>query len=531
MDVAAPQTPVAVGHEADPAMQYFRGSALLLAGRFISLGLNLAVQILIVRCLSKLDFGAFAFALSMVSLASSLSVFGLHKTVARFASIYDERRERAKLLGTLLLVIGSVLGVGLAIVLGVVGLRGLIGETLVSHTLSLTLLLVLITLAPLQALDSVFTAMFAVFASARSIFFRRHILAPGLKLALVIAVMLVEGDAYLLAVGYLAAGLVGVLIYAVLLMRVLRQRGLLKDFNRKSVRFPVREIFGFSLPMFASDIAFLLRGSLVVLFLECFHNSVAVAEFRSVLPVTRLNEVVLHSFSLLFIPTTARMLVQGKRRLISDVYWNAVLWITVFSFPVFAVSFTLAEPLTILLFGQRYADSSLILAVLAVGFYFHAASGLYSQTLKAFGKVRYIVVIDALAAVFALTMNLVLIPRYGALGGALGLSLTLVVHNVANQIGLFLGTGISVFEWRYAKLYAVVGVSTLGLWQVQSAWSPPLYVGLLLAAVASLLVVAMNRNLLDVEKTFPELQRFPLLGRLCGASPAAKEQGPRGREG
>src|SRR3954452_24736732 len=101
-----------------------RGSSLLLAGRMLSLVVNFATQVLIVRYLSKTDFAAFAYGLSIVTLGESVAVLGLDKAVSRFLPIYEERRQYDKLFGTLLMVAGSVLSVGLAFVLLAFGLHG-----------------------------------------------------------------------------------------------------------------------------------------------------------------------------------------------------------------------------------------------------------------------------------------------------------------------------------------------------------------------------------------------------------------------
>ena len=58
------------------AKKHLRGSTLLLAGRIIAMAANLAVQILIVRYLSKSDYGAFAYVMSLISLGSSLQFSG-----------------------------------------------------------------------------------------------------------------------------------------------------------------------------------------------------------------------------------------------------------------------------------------------------------------------------------------------------------------------------------------------------------------------------------------------------------------------
>jgi len=58
------------------------------------------------------------------------------------------------------------------------------------------------------------------------------------------------------------------------------------------------------------------------------------------------------------------------------------------------------------------------MAMLAFGYYFNAATGQNGLTLKVLGKLRYIVTVDILAAVINLAFNLILIPRYGAIGAA-----------------------------------------------------------------------------------------------------------------
>src|SRR5690606_6629489 len=111
----------------------------------------------------------------------------------------------------------------------------------------------------------------------------------------------------------------------------------------------------------------------------------------AVVPVARLNQVVLQSFTFLYTPLAARMYAKEDTENINDLYWRTAIWILIFSFPVFAVTFSLAQPVTIFLFGERYADSGIILAILSLGYYFNAALGFNNHTLRVYGVIRYIV--------------------------------------------------------------------------------------------------------------------------------------------
>src|SRR5690606_38946872 len=130
---------------------------------------------------------------------------------------------------------------------------------------------------------------------------------------------------------------------------------------------------------------------------EYFQGTVDVASLRAVQPLAKLNQIVLASFGLLFTPAAARMFAKKDTEGINNLYWQNAAWIAVASFPIFVATFSLARPITILLFEERYADSAVILALLSFGYYFNAALGQNGLTLKVFGKVRYVMVINIIA--------------------------------------------------------------------------------------------------------------------------------------
>ena len=229
------------------------------------------------------------------------------------------------------------------------------------------------------------------------------------------------------------------------------------------------------------------------------------------MPIARLNLVVIQSFAFLFMPMAARMFANKDEDGINHLYWQSAIWITVISLPLFLATFSLAQPLTLLLFGERYAQSALVMALLAFGYFFNAALGFNSNTLRVYGKVRYIITIDFLAVVISLVLSFVLIPRYGAVGAAVGACGTLVAHNILNHIGLKFATKINLFQWRYLKVYAGVVLGTLGLVLFQRLASPPIYISLVLVGLISLVVLFISRNVLNIEQTFPELLRFRLV--------------------
>jgi O-antigen/teichoic acid export membrane protein len=504
----------------DPAAEatrgQLRGSTLLLSGRLISMAVNFTVQVLIVRYLTETDYGAFAYALAFVNLGQTIVTFGLDRAITRFVPIYEEHGDYPRLFGTLVMVAGTFVTMGLAVVLLVIGLQDWLTGTVIEQPAAVTLVVILIALAPIQALDDMLIGLFAVFGNARAIFFRRHVLGPGLRLLVVVLLVLSEQTVEFLAAGYVASGALILVLYAGLLMRFLRNRGLVDRFDRATIHVPAWEVLGFTVPLLTSDLLHVLMSTTDALLLGYFYGAPEVGALRAILPAATLNQAIFSAFTLLFTPAAARLFARGDQGGINNLYWRTAIWVAVFSFPIFLLTFSLAEPITVLLFEERYRDSAIYLAILSFGMYFNAALGFNGLTLKVIGRIRYVVILNIVAGIVNILLNVLLIPTYGALGAAVATGITLVAHNVFKQYGLRMA-GIEIFVWRYVRVYVSIVVATAAVFTFQVWLRPSIPIVLLLAAMASLAVFLVNRRLLDITDTFPELRRVPLLGRLMGS--------------
>jgi O-antigen/teichoic acid export membrane protein len=500
---------------AEATRKQIRGSSLLLAGRLLALVVNFAVQVLIVRYLTKSSYGAFAYALSVAGFGQVIIRFGLDRAVTRFVPIYDERGEHQRIFGVLALVAGTVATWTLALVSCVYAFQGLIGEALIDDKQTVSLLLILIFLAPIEALDDLLTGLFAVFARAQAIFFRRYVLTPGLRLVVVLVLLLSGSGGFFLAAGYVVAGAVGTSIYMLMLIRILRASGMLARFNRETIAIPAREVLAFTVPLLTTDLVYAAITVSDAVLLGHFRGPADVGALRAVQPAAMLNQLVFSSFLFLFTPAAARLFAHDDRASIGRLYWRTTAWIALMSFPIFLLTFSLARPLTLLLFGHRYESSALLLMILSTGYYVQAALGFNGTTLMIFGRLRYIVVLNLFAVIVNLAANVLLIPRWGATGAAVGTASTLVAHNLLKQAALRLATGIPFLERSLLRVYVSIAIGAAVVLAVERLVGPPV-VGFAFAAVVAVSVLALNRGVLELRTTFPELMRMPLLRRIAG---------------
>lgn len=493
-------------NQQDETKTHIRGSSLLLGGQCLSLTINFAAQVLVVRYFSTGDYGALSFGLGIVSLFQIVAALGLNEAIARFVPIYHQNREYEKLLGTILLATGAVILAGVSIILAV---YGPLSNFLTHEKLATRLLSILIFLVPVEAADTLLDALFASFAGTKDIFFRKYMLGPGLKFAVVLFLIWKHSTITFLAYGYLLASAAGELTYIWMLLRLLKDQGLLHRLRSLQVKFPTSEIMSFVLPGLSSTLATASIASINIFLLGHMRSMPEVAFYRAVIPAAQLNGLVMASFSILYIPSAARLFAKADFGGFNKLYWQTAAWMSVVSFPIFAVTFSLSRPVTVLLFGVRYERSGAILALLSLGSYFNTALGFNLQTLKVLGRFRYIIAMSVLGVLIDVLVSIYLIPRYGATGAGIATALALVAYNLLLQIGLLPTPNFKALDRHYFSVYLMIATGASGLLLFQSFASLPLYLALPVAACVSLLVLAVAKKKLNILETFPELLGLP----------------------
>ena len=128
----------------------------------------------------------------------------------------------------------------------------------------------LIFVAPMEALDQVFVSLFAVFSRPRAIFFRKYLLAPGLRFGRRAGAVADRAGRDVPRRRLRASrALPGCCCTSVLLVRLLHERGLLAALRPAQVVLPFRAVFEFSFPLITGELALLSMKVGGVMVLAC----------------------------------------------------------------------------------------------------------------------------------------------------------------------------------------------------------------------------------------------------------------------
>jgi O-antigen/teichoic acid export membrane protein len=494
------------------ARDQIRGSSLFLIGNVLSLAITFIPHLVLVRYLSTEAYGHWAYALSLVAIGKTYAL-GFNEAMSRFVPIYHTRREPSKVLGSIVVVFAVTLLIsGFLIATFAVASHPILA-LLTKGREPVGLLLILMFLVPLETASLLIMNLFACFARAREIFWGRYIVPPILRAVVIGLVVFRHSELRLLAYGYLLVELITIVPFGVLIVYELRRQKLLQALT--CIKLPFGEIFSFSVPLMASNIVGMMGGSIPVLLLGYFHPMSTVAYYRVVLPAAVLSSMIPGNFMPLYIPSASRLFAKGDMSGINHLFWETSVWMSVLAFPIFLTTACFAQPLTNFLYGARYAPSAPILAILSIGYFFNVVFAFSGVTLKVLGKIRLMVVLNIVTPIIIVVFNLLLIPRYGALGAAIATAAGVIVQHFLRQLGLWRwGGGISFFEKRFTSFFLVLGSSALGLYLIQLFTPNNIYIALTLAFAVSVFVLMLVKNHLKIAETFPEIVRLPLVGRL-----------------
>jgi O-antigen/teichoic acid export membrane protein len=129
--------------------------------------------------------------------------------------------------------------------------------------------------------------------------------------------------------------------------------------------------------------------------------------------------------------------------------------------------------------------------------------------MTALGRGKFMLVSNFFALLIALTLAFALIPPLGALGAALSVALSFLAHNLLQLFGLR-GANILRFDTHTLALFAQTGIAFAALAIGQQYLGLPSIPAGVLVVIAFLVILRLNRKVLELGATFPELSRLPI---------------------
>jgi stage V sporulation protein B len=399
------------------------GAAFVFAGKVAGAAFTAVLVIFLTRALGAGGYGVFALGLSIITLVDLPSDFGVAVAIPRFVA---ENRDRPKMLVELLAdairleLLGTLLAAG-----ALVALAGVIARTYSAPALAWPLRLLAIALIGQNLLffsSGVFSAL-----RRQALSLRATLTESAAELSASVVLVLAFGGTAAAAggraIGYAVGG-------GLALALAVRQVGggfpaslRMHGHGRRITRYAITLVIVDSALSVFSVIDSLLIGAYI--------STTAVGIFSA--PV-RLISVLQYPGYALATAVSPRLLTSGDSHRDVAPFRAALRGLTILMMPVTVLTTVWATPLIHLVLGQQYAGSAAVLRGLAPYVFICGDGVLVSTAMNYLGAAGRRIPVAFATLLVNGVVDVVLIPRIGVVGGAVGTDLGYSVYVLAQLV-------------------------------------------------------------------------------------------------
>jgi O-antigen/teichoic acid export membrane protein len=401
---------------ADMAKVSVKGGFHVMWGLVASTVISAVGTILIALLLGEENYGLYAIALTAPNLIVLFRDWGVTSAMVRYTAQSNAENKTANIRS--IFMSGLLFEIALGIALSLLGflLSDFLAITVFNRPLIAPLLQIASFTILTSALVSTATAAFTGIEKMHlnSIM---QVSQSIIKTALIIALVLVGLGTYGAITGFTVASLLAGLI-GILLMFTIYKKLLNPDGSKLEIGNNIKTMLKYGLPLSIGAIlaGFLAQYYNFLLYIYVSDNALignyAIAQ----------NFVVLITFfaapvTTMLFPAFSKLDHQKDPETLKNVFQTSVKYASLLVVPVAAMIMALAQPAISTLFGNKYAEAPLFLALLAIT-YLYTILGTLSigSIINGQGQTTFNLIIVIITAALGFPLGFILISNYGVLG-------------------------------------------------------------------------------------------------------------------
>ncbi len=475
-----------------------KGSVLILLGTILAKVCGFLRQFLVIRMLSPKEYGLFALVLTIVNVLAILGTLGLYQGAQRFIAYNLEIDDYPKVKGTIRSSIWITTATGVLLMILAMAFAGLLANFFAKPELK-SLILMMAPCIPFQIVVMVIAAFFLGLHKPGPSVWIQDIGFGVISVTIVSLSLLIARSVYSPAIAISAS------FFIVFLASIFIFKSRWPLDLRTTRAFPItRLLLRFSLPLFLSSALYLVTQNTDTIVVGHFMSSDQVGFYNAAFLLMTLIPIFLYAVSLMYLPIATSLRAKEAQAESLRLYQSSTRWLFILTLPLFLTFLLFPAQSLSLLFGSRYSTSATALWILSMGAFINTFLGPNNIALIAYGETRLVLYGSLAAAAIDIALCLLLVPRMGISGAAIGTASALGVANIIYSSLLWSRHKLHPFEKKYILTILFLFAFGIALYKpMRMAISRAHWLVLFiypLFLIAGLLFIVLTRSISEEDK-------------------------------
>ncbi len=392
----------------------------------------------------------FVIGVVMLTFRSSFSLMGLHLGISRFIPYFLKTQQLNKLKGGLLFGARTVAVLGIVIAVSTYLLAPWIASHIFSKEGLVPIIRIFALTLPFFSVLQYAIGIFRGIKNMSHIVYCNYILLWGIRIAVLCVIIWFGISTRYIVLSYLLSA-IAVVAVAFVLIRKTPLYAQLKDLSPAAMG---RELTSFCLPLTFSDITAIFRKRFDVLLVGYFLSTQEVGTYGAAFAIAILLKFLPTALNRILMPVASGLCAENNITDLTIIYKKVAKFAIAINLPLFLTLFVHPELFLQMLFGDKFPSAALPLRILAIGFFFNALTGSFGEILQSFGHTRAVMWISVTGTCSNLPMMIFLVPRFGVVGAASSMTISLVLMATMGLLILRQMKGITPFNREYHTVLA-----------------------------------------------------------------------------
>ncbi len=432
-----------------------KGAGIFFTGSLIGTVLKYLFELMVARSLGVALYGSFIIGFSLFKILELAAALGIQNGILRFGALHKSNNDQSKTKGAIISALKIVTITSCSISIVLILFSKSIAENIFNNAGLVDIFIFMGLSLPFSVFSLILVFALQSFKVVKYRVLVKEITEPLTRIVLFLAFFALGWKLWGALSSFLTSCILGMGMALFYLIKTYPQ---ILDTQIKPI-LEIKRLLLFSWPL--SLAGFLNRMLLWIgpLFTGYFLHESDTGIFGSAQRTAMLGIIVLNSFEAIFAPIIADLHSKKKFHTLESLFKAVSKWIFTLSFPLFLVM--IFYPSNILrFFGRGFDLGAKCLVILGIGQLIHSLTGPYGYMILMSGRSMIILMNAIIASGSNILLCLFLIPKYGILGAALAVAISMSIVGIIGIIEVIHIYKMHPYRMDYLKPLLSGGIAT-----------------------------------------------------------------------